>query len=128
MLPNPPFFPNLWSANINNLCRNSVKELSLYHTLKCSNPYILANCWCKLLKFQTLIIWSNKIHSLKYLRSQDCKIRVCGKDSISLIIFNKETLVSLFYKHICRGSLLRTETKVHLKFYSCSGSPDSNKL
>ena len=46
-----------------------VKELSLCHKLKYSTPCIFATCWCKLLKFQTLIIWSNIIYSLEYLRS-----------------------------------------------------------
>jgi len=50
--------------------------LSLCHKLKCYNSYIFATCWCKLLKFQTLIIWSNIIYSLEYLRSitLGCKI------------------------------------------------------
>ena len=34
-----------------------------------SNPYIFGTWWCKPLIFQTLIIWYNIIHCLKYLRS-----------------------------------------------------------
>ena len=61
--------------------RNRRKELSLCHKLKCCNPYILAICWCKLIKFQTLIIWSNIIYSLKCLRSTTlgCKDIRIGK-------------------------------------------------
>ena len=35
---------------------------------KCSNSYIFATLWCKPLIFQTYIIRSNIIHSLKYQR------------------------------------------------------------
>ena len=45
------------------------KELSLCHKLKVSNPYILGTWLCKLFISQTLTIWSNRNHSLKYLRS-----------------------------------------------------------
>ena len=45
------------------------KELYLCHRFKFINPYILATWWCKPLIFQTYIIWSSRIHSLKYLRS-----------------------------------------------------------
>ena len=49
--------------------RLGLKELSLCHKLKYSNLYILKN-WCdKPLIFQIQVIWSNRIHSLKYLRS-----------------------------------------------------------
>ena len=44
------------------------KELSLCPKIKLLNPYIFAAWWCKPLIFQTLIIWSNRIHILKYLR------------------------------------------------------------
>ena len=46
-----------------------LKELSLCHKLKFSNPYIFAILKCISLIFQTQIISSNIIHSLKYLRS-----------------------------------------------------------
>ena len=45
------------------------KKLRLCHKLKFSFPYIFATWWCKPLIFQTYIIWSNGINSLKYLRS-----------------------------------------------------------
>ena len=45
------------------------KELSLWHKLNFSNPYICGTWCCRLLIFQTKIIWCNKIHSMKYLRS-----------------------------------------------------------
>ena len=43
-------------------------EFSLCRKLKVSNLYIFAILWSKPLRFQTLIIRSNRIHSLKYLR------------------------------------------------------------
>ena len=60
------------------------KELSLCHKIKCSNPYIFATWWCKFLLFQPYVIWFNRIHILKYLRSKTfgLQTRVCGKDSI----------------------------------------------
>ena len=42
------------------------KEISFCHNLRCSDPYIL----CRPLIFQTLIILSNRIQSLKYPRSK----------------------------------------------------------
>ena len=44
------------------------KELSFCHKHKCSNSYICASGWFKPWRFQTLIIWSNRIHSFKYQR------------------------------------------------------------
>ena len=46
-----------------------LKELSLCHKLGFSNPYIFGTQCRKPLIFQTYIIRSNRIHSLKYLRS-----------------------------------------------------------
>ena len=45
------------------------KELSLWNKIKYLNLNIFRTRCCKPLIFQTQIIWSNKIHSLKYLRS-----------------------------------------------------------
>ena len=45
-----------------------IKKLSLCHKLKFSNSYFFANWWRKPLIFQAYIIWSNRIHSFKYLR------------------------------------------------------------
>jgi len=45
------------------------KELSLCHKLWIYNPYIFGTQCHKSLIFQTYIIWSNRIHTLKYLRS-----------------------------------------------------------
>jgi len=57
----------------------SWKELNLCLKLKFSNPYIyIYGTWCcRLLIFLTKIIWCNRIHSLKYLRSttMGCKDR-----------------------------------------------------
>ena len=51
------------------MARKISKELSLCHKIQFSNPYIYGTWWCKLLIFQTKIVWCNKTHSLKYLRS-----------------------------------------------------------
>jgi len=49
--------------------RGFLKELSLWNKIKYLNLNIFRIRCCKPLIFQTQIIWSNKIHSLKYLRS-----------------------------------------------------------
>ena len=48
------------------MCTN---ELSLCHKTQFSNTYISKTRWRKPLVFQTLIIWSMRIHSLIYLGS-----------------------------------------------------------
>ena len=45
------------------------KKSSLCNKLWFSNTYIFFTWWCKPLIFQTWIFSSNRIHSLKYLRS-----------------------------------------------------------
>ena len=52
------------------------KEIRLCHKL--SNPYIFATRWCKPLIFQTKIIGSNNIHSLKYLRFTTLRCKDIG--------------------------------------------------
>ena len=42
------------------------KELSLCHKFSFCKTYIFATLWFKPLIFQTYIIWSTSIHSLKY--------------------------------------------------------------
>jgi len=51
------------------------KKPKLCHKLNFSNHFIFLTWWFTLLIFQTLIIWSHRILSLKYLRSkiQGCK-------------------------------------------------------
>ena len=44
------------------------KELSLWNKIKFLNHKIIRTRCCKPLIFQTQIIWSNRIHSLKYLK------------------------------------------------------------
>ena len=57
---------------------NAPKELSLCYKLKLSNPYILVISWCKPLIFQTQIILSKKIYSLKFLRSMTLGCKYIG--------------------------------------------------
>ena len=82
------------------------KELSLWNKIKYLNLNIFRTRCCKPLIFQTQIILSNRIHSLKYLRSTTfgskvIVIRVCGKDSIPLFIlyfFIQNVMPSKKYK------------------------------
>ena len=46
------------------------EKFSLFHKLKCSNPYIFTTWKCKSLTLQIYIIWSNRIYGLIYLRSK----------------------------------------------------------
>ena len=56
----------------------STKELSLCHKLWIYNPYIFGTQCRKSLIFQTYIILSNRIHSLKYLRSTTLESKDIG--------------------------------------------------
>ena len=57
------------------------KELSFCHKLWFYNRHIFSTGWCKPLIFQTIIIWSKMIHSLKYLRSPTFKCKDIGRKS-----------------------------------------------
>ena len=54
------------------------KELSFSHKFWFSNWYTFATWWCWPLIFQTIIIWSKIVHSLKYLRSPTLKCKDIG--------------------------------------------------
>jgi len=56
-----------------------IKELSFCHKLWFYNRHIFSIWWCKPLIYQTFIIWSKEIHSLKYLRSPTVKWKDIGK-------------------------------------------------
>ena len=61
-------------------CHFRLKELSLRNKIRYLNHNIFKTQFCKPLIFQTQINWSNRIHSLKYLRyatfgSKDVMIR-----------------------------------------------------
>ena len=56
-------------VNIFNYLNLRPKELCLWNKIKYLNLNILRTRCCKPLIFQTQIIWCNRIHSLKYLRS-----------------------------------------------------------
>ena len=65
-----PIFKNFMSCLRKKLPeRCFVKELSLCHKLKNFNLHIFGMYYIRPLVFQTYIIYSNLIHSLKYLRS-----------------------------------------------------------
>ena len=79
MLPSVPTLPLPYtSSSPPNL---SPKELSLCHKLKTCTTYIFAIQLFEPLIFQTMIIWSNTINSLKYQRfttlgCRDKRIRI----------------------------------------------------
>ena len=52
--------------------------IEFYHKLKFPSPYIYGTWCCRLLIFQTKIIWCKRIHSLKYLRSTTLGCRDIG--------------------------------------------------
>ena len=54
------------------------KELSFSHKFWFSNWYTFATWWCWPFIFQTIIIWSKIVHSLKYLRSPTLKCKDIG--------------------------------------------------
>ena len=66
------------STNLKFLICNRIKEWSLCHKLKFSNPYIYGTWYYRLLIFQTKIMWCNRINSLKYLRSTTLGCRDIG--------------------------------------------------
>ena len=55
-----------------------LKEMSFCQKFWFSNPYIFAVWCCKPLMFQTIIIWSKRIHSLKYQRSSTLNYKEIG--------------------------------------------------
>jgi len=71
-------------------CTKGIESLQQTQVL---NPYIFSTWWGKSLIFQTYNIWSNWIHSLKYLSStaltckdRDLKIWFCCKDLLPLYL------------------------------------------
>ena len=83
------------------------KELSLCHKLKFSNPYIFAILKCISLIFQTQIISSNIIHSLKYLRSTTISCKDIGIRKSEFVA--KTQFLSAFSIHLV--FLVRENTK-----------------
>jgi len=76
------------------------KELSLYHKLKFCNLYILTTWWCKSLIFQTLVIWSNRINILKYLRYQRLSCKDIGIRKSEFVAKTQFLLLSLWCKYL----------------------------
>ena len=87
----------------------ALKELSLWNKIKYLNLNIFRARCCKSLIFQTQIIWSNRINSLKYLRSTTfgSKDKVIRKSEfvaknrfllISCLILNPATFCENFKK------------------------------
>ena len=64
-------------------------EFSLCRKLKVSNLYIFAILWSKPLRFQTLIIRSNRIHSLKYLRFMPLGCKDIGIEKSEFVARNQ---------------------------------------
>jgi len=93
-----------------------VKELSLCHKLKYSTPCIFATCWCKLLKFQTLIILSNIIYSLEYLRSTTLGCKDKGIRKSEFVVQTQFLSCFFFWHPTCFQSFL-----LLLKMYLLKG-------
>ena len=72
--------------------------MSIWNKIKYLNLNIFRTRCCKPLIFQTLIIWSNRIHSLKYLRSAT----FCSKDIVirksKFVAKTQFLLRKVFYK------------------------------
>ena len=64
--------------DFNLTCNLRIKELNLCPKLWIYNPFIFGSQCCRLLIFQTKIIWCIKIHSLKYLKSTTFGCRDIG--------------------------------------------------
>ena len=88
----------------NLLSKWGLKELSLFHKIKYSNANIFATWWCKPLIFQIKIIWSNRITSLKYLRSTtlDCsnirirKPEILAKPQLICFLWWNPSVVNIY--------------------------------
>ena len=93
------------------------KELSLWNKIKYLNLNIFRTRCCKPLIFQTHIILSNRIHSLKYLRSTTfgSKVIVIRKSEFVA----KTQFLCLFYtfsfKMLCRQKSIKEKS---LKYYA----------
>ena len=86
------FWDNVNKFRLRLVYMSSRKELSLCHKLWIYTPYIFGFICRKSLIFQTSIIWSNRIHSWKYLRSTTLE----SKDRI----FFKILIFIICYKYI----------------------------
>ena len=82
---------------------NLIKELSLCNKIKYLNLNIFRTRCCKPLIFQILIIWFNRIHSLKYLRSTT----FCSKD----IVIRKSGFVAKTQFLSCTSSVMFSSAK-----------------
>ena len=88
-----------------------IKELSLCHKLKFSNPYIYWTWCCRLLIFQTKIIWGNRIHSFKYLRSTTLCCREIGIRKSEFV--SKTQFLSLYSSFkIIKGAVYFSQTQI----------------
>ena len=83
------------------------KELRLGLILKFSNSFIFATGWCKLLIFQTWIIWVNRVHSLKYLSSTTMVCKDIG-------IYRKLEFVAILLRTIKNGNILSNGSNLKL--------------
>ena len=66
------------------------------YNFKFSNPFIFKTRWFILFIFQTYIIWTNKIHSLKYLRHWVAKIQSLW---LRLKFLKRERVLGYFLYH-----------------------------
>ena len=123
---------------LNNQIYGLAKELSFYHKLKFSNLFIFVTWWREPYIFQTEIIRSDRIHSLKYLRSmsmgcKDIRIRkseivaktqflwVCGKDSIPWSLWQRlnsfEFVAKTQFLYVCGKDSIPLSLWQRLNFF-----------
>ena len=103
-------------SRIQSITNGLSKELSLCHKLKFSNPYIHGTWCCRLLIFQTKIIWCNRIYSLKYLRSMTLGCRDIGIRKSEFV--SKTQFLSLIQERWELYNTLRRRKKQVLKWTS----------
>ena len=87
------------------------KEWFLRHKLKFSNSYIFTTWWCKPLIFQTWIIWSNRIQSLKYLRSKTLSCKDIEIRKFEFVV-KTEFLCTLIEIWTLKQDIFRSELKM----------------
>ena len=97
------------------------KELSLWNKIKYLNLNIFRTRCCKPLIFQTQIIWSNRIHTLKYLRyatfdSKDIVIKKLEFVAKTQFLYTKIHKYAILCKSFCL-QLKGIESLPQIQFY-----------
>ena len=78
----------------------AIKKLSLSHKLWIYNPHIFRTQCRKSLIFQTYIIWSNRIYSLKYQRSMALKSKNIGFRKAEFVVMTQFFCYFTFFIYV----------------------------